>query len=278
MANYRNISISFWTDSKVDDDFTPEDKYFYLYLLTNPHTNICGCYEVSTKQMERETGYNIDTIKRLIARMQDIHDVIRYSETTKEMLILHWGRYNWSYSEKVRKAVISVASHIKNKNFAKYVTDTVNNKISDKQLSDKTDYQITDYQTTDDTDYQITDDTDKQVTDKTDTISVTDVSIDYAYPIDTISENTNIKSERPKRERFTPPTVEEVKAYCQETGKLIDAEAFVNYYTSNGWKVGRNPMKNWKTTVANWRKRDEESGRIYKEPVIDHSLDEIFPT
>lgn len=85
-------------------------------------------------------------------------------------------------------------------------------------------------------------------------------------------------SEKPKKEKFIPPTVEEVKAYCQETGKLIDAEAFVNYYTSNGWKVGRNPMKNWKTTVANWRKRDEESGRIYKEPVIDHSLDEIFPT
>ena len=58
MAFYRNISINFWTDSKIDDDFTPEDKYFYLYLLTNPHTNICGCYEISMKQMERETGYN----------------------------------------------------------------------------------------------------------------------------------------------------------------------------------------------------------------------------
>ena len=43
MAVFRTISNSFWTDSKVDDTFTPEDKYFYLYLLTNPHTNICGC-------------------------------------------------------------------------------------------------------------------------------------------------------------------------------------------------------------------------------------------
>lgn len=268
MANYRNISISFWTDSKVDDDFTPEDKYFYLYLLTNPHTNICGCYEVSTKQMERETGYNTDTIRRLISRMQDIHEVIRYSETTKEMLILHWDRYNWSYSAKVKKAVLSVASHVKNKNFAKYVIDTVNNKITDKtdkQITDNTDEQITD-----ETDYQITDNTDEQIADKTDTISITDDTIDYAYPIDTISKP------KPKKEKFIPPTVEEVKAYCQETGKLIDAEAFVNYYTSNGWKVGRNPMKNWKTTVANWRKRDEESGRIYKEP--RHDLDEIFPS
>ena len=67
MAVFRTISNSFWTDSKVDDTFTPEDKDFYLYLLTNPHTNICGCYEISNKQMSRETGYNEDTIKRLIS-------------------------------------------------------------------------------------------------------------------------------------------------------------------------------------------------------------------
>ena len=68
---YRTINQSFWTDSKVDDDFTPEDKYFMLYLLTNPHTRMIGCYEISMKQMERETGYNEDTVKRLIHRLQD---------------------------------------------------------------------------------------------------------------------------------------------------------------------------------------------------------------
>ena len=40
MATYRQIYISFWSDTKVCDDFTPEDKYFYIYLLTNPHTNM----------------------------------------------------------------------------------------------------------------------------------------------------------------------------------------------------------------------------------------------
>ena len=68
MAIYRNVIMSFWTDSKVVDDFTPEDKFFYLYLITNPHTNLCGCYEVSLKQMANETGYNEDTIKRLIVK------------------------------------------------------------------------------------------------------------------------------------------------------------------------------------------------------------------
>ena len=125
MANYRNISINFWADSKVDDEFTPEDKYFYLFLLTNPHTNICGCYEISMKQMERETGYNADTIKRLIARMQTVHDVIRYSDKTKEILILNWYKYNWSKSENVKKAVIAVASHVKDDTFKRYVMHRV---------------------------------------------------------------------------------------------------------------------------------------------------------
>ena len=125
MPSYRNISTTFWTDSKVDDDFTPEDKYFYLYLMTNPHASICGCYEISMKQMERETGYNTDTVKRLIQRMQEMHNVIRYSAETKEILLLNWWKYNWSTSQKVKNAIVSVAEHIKHEPFKRYVMDRV---------------------------------------------------------------------------------------------------------------------------------------------------------
>ena len=125
MAGYRNISVSFWTDSKVDDDFTPEDKYFYLYLMTNPHTSLCGCYEISMKQMERETGYNSDTVNRLLQRMEEMHGVIQYSAKTKEVLILNWWKYNWSSSVKVKNAVISVAEHIKHEPFRRYVMHRV---------------------------------------------------------------------------------------------------------------------------------------------------------
>lgn len=48
------------------------------------------------------------------------------------------------------------------------------------------------------------------------------------------------------RSRFYPPTVDEVRAYCIEKGYTVDADRFVDYYTSNGWKVGKNPMKDWK--------------------------------
>lgn len=222
MAFYRNISMSFWTDSKVDDDFTPEDKYFFLYLMTNPHTNICGCYEISMKQMERETGYNTDTVKRLLHRMEKMHNVIRYSEKTKEVLIVNWGKYNWSASEKVQKAVIAVAEHIKHEQFRKYVMDRVSIVYTYDMVPSITD---------------------------------TDTESDTVTETESETENRVCADKPQKTKRFTPPTVEEVAAYCKERQNNVDAEMFVDYYTSNGWHVGKNSMKDWKAAVRTWERQ-----------------------
>ena len=64
--------------------------------------------------------------------------------------------------------------------------------------------------------------------------------------------NPNTNGAREAR-RFRPPTVEEVRAYCQERGNGVDPQRFVDHYTANGWKVGgRSPMKDWKAAVRNW--------------------------
>ena len=125
MATYRQIYMTFWSDPKVDEDFTPEDKYFYLYLMTNPHTNICGCYEIGYKQMAREVGYNEETIKRLIHRMTYVHQVIDYNEETKEMLIINWHKYNWTSSPKLDKALTSALDKIKNQEFKRYLSSLI---------------------------------------------------------------------------------------------------------------------------------------------------------
>lgn len=57
-----------------------------------------------------------------------------------------------------------------------------------------------------------------------------------------------------KTSRFMPPTLEEIKAYCVERKNTVDAERFMNYYDSNGWKVGKNPMKDWKAAVRTWER------------------------
>ena len=94
--------------------------------------------------------------------------------------------------------------------------------------------------------------------------------------IDIKEREINKEKEKTKRDRFVPPTLDDVRAYYKETGKPIDAEAFIDYYSANGWKTGKNPMKDWKAAVRQWRRRDEENGKVYKEP--RHDLDEIFPS
>lgn len=126
MALSRNIQLSFWTDAKVIDDFTPEDRYFFLYLMTNPHTNLCGCYEISKKQMSDETGYTKETIEKLIKRMAEVHQVVRYSDTSKEMLIINWHKYNWTESSKLRIALEREIEMVKDAEFKRYLSELLN--------------------------------------------------------------------------------------------------------------------------------------------------------
>ena len=69
----------------------------------------------------------------------------------------------------------------------------------------------------------------------------------------------NVKSDKPTRTRFVPPTLEEVQAYCLERNNNVDAERFIDYYTSNGWMVGKNKMKDWKASVRTWEKTNSTS-------------------
>lgn len=122
MSLFRMVSNSFWTDSKVVDDFTPEDRYFYLYLMTNPHTNLCGCYELSIKQASDELGYTKEVVEKLINRFINIHKVIDYSCETKEILLINWAKNNWNTSEKYMKGVKKGFALIKCTHFRDYLT------------------------------------------------------------------------------------------------------------------------------------------------------------
>ena len=167
MAIYRQVQTCFWTDTKVADDFTPEDRYFYLYLFTNPHTNLSGCYEIGTKQMSNETGYSVDTIERLIKRMRGVHHVIAYSYSTKEILLVNWWRYNWTGSEKFRKSLLNEIDHIKDESFRAYIMDAFdgNNPNLD-TVSEKSDTVSADEGYGMDT-----------VSEKTDTVSANDITV-----------------------------------------------------------------------------------------------------
>lgn len=63
------------------------------------------------------------------------------------------------------------------------------------------------------------------------------------------------------RQHFKPPTVDDVREYVTERGYAINPEAFVDYYTANGWKIGKSSMKDWKAAVRTWNRKDKENGR-----------------
>lgn len=79
-------------------------------------------------------------------------------------------------------------------------------------------------------------------------------SIELGKSKDSIGEVIVPQAEKTKTKRFVPPTVEDVKEYCRERKNAVDAERFVDYYTANGWKVGKNPMKDWKAAVRTWER------------------------
>ncbi|OUO78166.1 hypothetical protein B5F53_11500 [Blautia sp. An249] len=123
MALYRSIYLSFWKDTKVMDEFTAEDKYFFLYILTNIHTNLCGCYEISIKQMSIEMGYSIEQIKNILDKFISTYKMVDYDFDRKEILVINWHKYNWTSSPKIRPALQKEISEVKNDRFRNYLKE-----------------------------------------------------------------------------------------------------------------------------------------------------------
>ena len=71
---------------------------------------------------------------------------------------------------------------------------------------------------------------------------------------------------------FTPPTLEEVEAYCRERGNCVNAQRFIDFYTSNGWMVGKTKMKDWKASVRTWEQEDK------KQPAVKKGMKCSYPT
>ena len=231
MAKYRSIQTSFWSDSKIIEDFTPEDRYFYLYLLTNEKSNQLGCYELSIKQMCRDTGYNEETIKKLIIRFQNILKVIYYDFETKEILLKNWYKYNWLNSENTKKCIDKEFSLVKSRFLLDLISPLYapyqplpskkkkkNNKKNNKNKKNESDENSS-------------------------------LECDFVAPTLTeifdYSKSLNLND----------------KEYC---------ERFFNHYESIGWVNGTGQeIKNWKLVFNNWIKKDKKANET-KEDVVEY--------
>ena len=86
----RLISTGFWTDDKVLNDFSPEDKYFMLYLLSNPYTTQLGVYHLPLKKAALELGYSLEAVNALIDRFEKKYKIIRFNRDTSEVAIKNY--------------------------------------------------------------------------------------------------------------------------------------------------------------------------------------------
>ncbi len=84
-----------------------------------------------------------------------------------------------------------------------------------------------------------------------------------------INKNINRNKEKEKinkKKKFAPPAVDEVAAYCLERKNSVDAQKFVDYYTANGWRVGKNKMRDWKAAVRTWERNNFNRAEDGKKP------------
>ncbi|KSU10839.1 hypothetical protein LMG8526HA_02013 [Lactococcus lactis] len=92
----RIIETSFWTDEKVIDNYSPEDKYFMLYLLTNPKTTAIGIYPLPIKIIAFDIGYSKESVLTLIERFDKTYKNIVYDAKTQEIAVLNSLKYTIS--------------------------------------------------------------------------------------------------------------------------------------------------------------------------------------
>ena len=105
------------------------------------------------------------------------------------------------------------------------------------------------------------------------TSQTSQTSLDSDSDSDSITKekSTNV-DEKKTVHRFSPPSLSEVSDYIKEENYAVDPQRFIDFYTSIGWKVGKNKMKDWKAAVRTWAYREKSNTPEAKEPVLKLSI------
>lgn len=117
MAKYRQLQTDYWADGFIQD-LNPEEKFFYLFLLTNMSTTQCGIYELPKKYISYWTGYSGEDVTRLLKSFE-AYGKIQYCEDTKEIIILNWIKYNLPNNCNAVKCIIRELKKVKHLEFVK---------------------------------------------------------------------------------------------------------------------------------------------------------------
>ncbi|MGG1674239.1 DnaD domain protein [Neobacillus sp. NRS-1170] len=126
MAKYRMVRTDFWKNPNVSEEMTPEDKFFFLYLLTNPYTTQIGIYKITKKEMAFDLGYSDETLNLIMERFIEHHKMIRYNPVTRELAIKNWGKFNLDKGGKpFMDCIYSELKNVKDTSLIQYVSEAI---------------------------------------------------------------------------------------------------------------------------------------------------------
>jgi len=99
-----------------------------LYLLTNKYTNLCGCFKISIGQIASDLGYSKDSVERILERFDKEYDIARFDNSTSELFVRNWHKYNWTSSPKLDSALFEEIESVKNDEFHDCLVDVFNDR------------------------------------------------------------------------------------------------------------------------------------------------------
>ncbi|XQY91619.1 hypothetical protein ACNRWW_19340 [Metabacillus sp. HB246100] len=125
MIENHMVHVNVWRDFATLHDITAEEKYLYLYLLTNDQVNSIGIYTLSKKMIECETGYSVEHITLLMERLMNHHKLIRYNVETYELAIKNWAKHTKLRGGKQR--MISELTKVEDPSLISFVSESIRN-------------------------------------------------------------------------------------------------------------------------------------------------------
>lgn len=221
------------SDAFLEMPLSAQSLYFHLSMRADDEG-----FVGNPKKIQRMIGASDDDCKLLVMKSF----IIVFDSGI--IVIKHWKIHNYIRSDRFKETVYvgekSMLSLNENNSYTKHGIP------SGRQLVDKMD---------------------TQVSIGKDSIESGKDSIELGKSSIEEKDNTEVLSK--KKKIFSPPTLEEVIDYCGYIGSNISPEAFIDHYETVGWKVGKNPMKDWQAAVRQWTRRAKEDSTPKSKSFLD---------
>lgn len=262
MGIKRVVDTSFWTDAKIEY-FSPEDKYFMLYLLSNPFTTQLGIYEFKIRQAAFYLGYSEDTVKVLLDRFQNKYRIILYSQETNEVALLNFLRHSIiKGGAPVRDLLIKELKQVKNKELISMVFAHIKGY---ENLNATIKNIITEYEEKNG-ELHYCNEKDKDI--QNDNDNDNDVSYHDSYNDTFPEEEKPTKAQKAVKHKYGEYsnvllTDEELNKLKAEYPNYADRIERLSSYIASTGKV----YKSHYATIRNWARKDKEQNTLRRQPV-----------